>query len=359
MKTHNLTLFGIKEIRWSIHLLAVRQRLKTLAGIVVATNRKYIWKNLAGFCALITISLALAAWIADAESTKTGPNNKEIRQDACSRTSLDALNSCQTSAQSAYSLSLGNCDNIPDPGARKQCQQEALATLHQALQTCQDQFVARQQLCGLLGGGPYNPVIDPADFGGPIDNSYFPLIPGRTLIYEAHTVDGIKRNVVTTTHDTVQILGVTCVQVHDVVYLNGERIEDTLDWFAQDHQGNVWYFGENTLEISNGLVVSTEGTFTSGVNGAKPGIIMEAHPAIGDAYRQEFVLGTGEDSEQVVGLDKTVHVPYGTFNHCLEIKETTALEPTVIVHDFYAPGIGPVMSLESGERLELVQIVNE
>jgi hypothetical protein len=359
MKTHNLTLFGIKEIRWCIHLLAGHQRLKTLAVVLVATNRKYIWKKLAGFCTLIIISLVLAAWIADAELTKAGPNAKEIQQDACSRTSLDALNSCRTSAQSAYSLSLGNCDNIPDPGARKQCQQEALVTLHQALQTCQDQFVARQQLCGLLGGGPYNPVIDPGNFGGPIDNPYFPLIPGRTLIYEAHTVDGIKRNTVTTTHDTVQILGVTCVQVHDVVYLDGERIEDTLDWFAQDHEGNVWYFGENTLEISNGLIVSTEGTFTSGVNGAKPGIIMEAHPAIGDAYRQEFVLGTGEDSEQVVGLDKTVHVPYGTFDHCLEIKETTALEPTVIVHDFYAPGIGPVMSLESGERLELVQIVNE
>jgi hypothetical protein len=359
MKTHNLTLFGIKEIRWCIHLLAGHQRLKTLAVVLVATNRKYIWKKLAGFCTLIIISLVLAAWIADAELTKAGPNAKEIQQDACSRTSLDALNSCRTSAQSAYSLSLGNCDNIPDPGARKQCQQEALVTLHQALQTCQDQFVARQQLCGLLGGGPYNPVIDPGKFGGPIDNPYFPLIPGRTLIYEAHTVDGIKRNTVTTTHDTVQILGVTCVQVHDVVYLDGERIEDTLDWFAQDHEGNVWYFGENTLEISNGLIVSTEGTFTSGVNGAKPGIIMEAHPAIGDAYRQEFVLGTGEDSEQVVGLDKTVHVPYGTFDHCLEIKETTALEPTVIVHDFYAPGIGPVMSLESGERLELVQIVNE
>jgi len=320
-----------------------------------SSNRKYIWKKLAGFCALITIGSAL---VGHAELTK-GPNTKQAKQDACSRTSLDALNSCRTSAQSVYSLSLGNCDNIPDLAARQQCQQEALATLHQALETCQDQFVARPQLCGLLGGGPYNPVIDPANFGGPIDNPYFPLIPGRTLIYEAHTVDGIKRNTVSATHETVQILGITCVQVHDVVYLNGERIEDTLDWFAQDHQGNVWYFGENTLEISNGLVVSTEGTFTSGVNGAKPGIIMEAHPAVGDAYRQEFVLGTGEDSEQVVSLDKTVRVPYGTFDHCVEIEETTALEPTVIVHDFYARGIGPIMSLESGERLELVQIVNE
>ena len=116
--------------------------------------------------------------------TATGPNTKETQQDACSRTSLDALNSCRTSAQSAYSLSLGNCDNIPDPAQRGQCHQDAQATLQVALQTCQDQFVARQQLCGLLGGGPYNPVIDPANFGGPIDNPYFPLIPGRTLIYE-------------------------------------------------------------------------------------------------------------------------------------------------------------------------------
>src|ERR1043166_8464954 len=126
-----------------------------------ASNRKYIWKKLAGFFALVTISLAFAAWIADAELGKTGPNTKETQQNACSRTSQDALNSCRASAQSAYSLSLGNCDNIPDPAARQQCQEEALATLQQAQQTCQDQFVARQQLCGLLGGGAYNPVIDP------------------------------------------------------------------------------------------------------------------------------------------------------------------------------------------------------
>ena len=101
--------------------------------------------------------------------------------------------------------------------------------------------------------------------------------------------------------------------MNDVVYLDGSVIEDTLDWFAQDHEGNVWYFGENTLSIEGSLVVSVEGTFTAGINGAKPGIIMEAHPAIGDAYRQEFVLGSGEDTEEVVGLDKTVRVPYGTF----------------------------------------------
>src|SRR5262245_1315321 len=110
-----------------------------------ASNTNYPWKKLAGFCALVTTSLALAAWIADAESTKTGPNTNQTHRDPCSRTSLDALNSCRGTAQSAYSLSLGNCDNIPGPAARQQCQQEARATLHRALPACEEQFVARQQ----------------------------------------------------------------------------------------------------------------------------------------------------------------------------------------------------------------------
>jgi len=320
------------------------------------------WKRLpklTAICVLVLISSAFAGSMVVVQKLKPGSAAETAQPNACSQTSQHALDSCRAAAQSEYTLTLGNCDNIPNSAARRQCRDQALTTLHEAQQTCQAQFAARMQLCSVLGGEPYNPVIDPANFGGPIDNPYFPLEPGRTLIYEAHTPDGLKRNDVTTTHDTVEILGVTCVQVHDVVYLDGSVIEDTLDWFAQDHEGNVWYFGENTLSIEGGLVVSVEGTFTAGINGAKPGIIMEAHPAIGDAYRQEFVLGSGEDTEEVVGLEKTVRVPYGTFEHCLEIKETTALEPDVIVHDFYAPGIGPVMSLESGERLELIQIVNK
>jgi hypothetical protein len=149
------------------------------------------------------------------------------------------------------------------------------------------------------------------------------------------------------------------VEVHDVVYTNGEVTEDTLDWFAQDKDGNVWYFGENTLKIADGLVVSVEGSFKAGVDGARPGIIMKAHPAIGDFFRQEFVLEQGEDVEEVIGLNESVTVAYGSFNHCVKVQETTALEPDTIVHDFYAPGIGPVLSVEmpSNERLELVQII--
>ena len=281
--------------------------------------------------------------------------------DACQATSQAARRSCETGASSDFALALGNCANVTDPSERKACQQQAVADRKAAQQLCEDQFVAHQELCKRLGDAPYDPAIDPANFGGAIDNPYYPLIPGRTLIYEAKTADGLKQNLVAATHNTRVILGVTCVEVHDVVFVNGARVEDTLDWFAQDKQGNVWYFGENTEEIADGLVTSVEGSFMAGVEGAKPGIIMKAHPAVGDLYRQEFVLNQGEDTEEVIALDETVRIALGTFEHCVQIRETTALEPNIIVNDFYAPGIGPVLDIEGppNERLELVKITTE
>src|SRR5207249_2353307 len=128
--------------------------------------------------------------------------------------------------------------------------------------------------------------------------------------------DGVETNVVFATHNTKVILGVTCIEVHDTVTLNGELTEDTLDWFAQDKQTNVWYFGENTKQLEGGLVVGLEGAFTSGVDGAKPGIVMEGNPKVGDFYRQEFSLGEAEDQAEVVSLNESVTVPKGTFNNC-------------------------------------------
>jgi hypothetical protein len=281
--------------------------------------------------------------------------------DFCQLTSRKGLRSCKAGAQSDYWLAIAKCENLADPAARKDCRKQAWAELKDALRTCKEQLAARQAVCDRLGGAPYDPVIVPTNFVTRIDNPYFPLTPGTTRIYMAQTARGVVSNVVATTHNTVVILGVTCVEVHDVVYTDGEVTEDTLDWFAQDKDGNVWYFGENTLEVTGGLVVSVEGSFMAGVDGARPGIIMKAHPAIGDYFRQEFVLEQGEDVEEVIGLNESVTVAYGSFNHCVKIQETTALEPDIIVHDFYAPGVGPVLSVDmpSNERLELVQITKD
>jgi hypothetical protein len=281
--------------------------------------------------------------------------------DVCRLTSQAAWGSCRAGAQSDYWLAIAKSENLSDPAARRKSRKQALAELRDALRTCKEQLAARQMVCDRLDGAPYDPVIVPENFVTNIDNPYFPLTPGTTRIYVAQTAHGVVSNVVATTHNTVVILGVICVEVRDVVYTDGEVTEDTLDWFAQDKDGNVWYFGENTLEIADGLVVSVEGSFKAGVDGARPGIIMKAHPTIGDAFRQEFVLEQGEDFEEVIALNKSVTVPYGSFNHCVKVRETTALEPDTIVHDFYAPGIGPVLSIEmpSNERLELMQIIRE
>jgi hypothetical protein len=157
------------------------------------------------------------------------------------------------------------------------------------------------------------------------------------------------------------IAGVTCIEVHDSAFTNGALTEDTLDWFAQDKDGNVWYFGENTQELEDGLITTIEGTFMAGVNGDKPGIVMKAHPAVGDFYRQEFSLGNAEDYAETLSLNESVTVPFGSFDHCLRSQETTPLEPDLLEDKFYAPGVGSVLEVDenTGERTELIKIVTE
>ena len=201
-------------------------------------------------------------------------------------------------------------------------------------------------------------MIHPSNFVPQVDNPYFPLPPGTTFVYESHIGQHLQQNPVSVTHNTRVIDGVTCVEVHDTVMMDGQLTEDTLDWFAQDRDGNVWYFGENTHELANGLITTIAGGFMAGVNNDKPGIIMEAHPAIGDFYRQEFSLNNAEDLAEIVSLTETVTVPVGTFHHCLKSKETESLDPNALEYKFYAPGVGNVLVIDArtGQRTELVQI---
>ena len=280
------------------------------------------------------------------------------RVDFCRQTAQDVLMSCQAGAQSDYSLALGKCDNLSDPAARDACRTQASADLQDARQTCQTQENTRLAACQRLGGAPYDPVIDPSNFVPQVDNPYFPLRPGTTFIYEGHTAKGFEHDEFAVTRNTRVILRVTCVEVHDTVTVDGELTEDTLDWFAQDRDGNVWYFGENTHELEDGLITTIDGTFMAGVNGDKPGIIMKAHPAIGDFYRQEFSLSNAEDFAETVSLAASVTVPAGTFHNCLKSKETTPLETDLLEYKFYAPGVGNVLTVDArtGDREELVQI---
>jgi hypothetical protein len=282
----------------------------------------------------------------------------EAATDFCQETSQRALDACQDAAESARSVALGKCENISDPAGRTDCRKQATADFQDALQTCQDGYASRQAACQKFGPARYDPIIEPANFVRRVTNPFFPLPPGQTFVYEGHTKDGFVHNDFIVTRKTKVILGVTCTEVHDLVYLDGVLAEDTLDWYAQDSQGNVWYFGENTAELENGRPVTLAGTFTAGVNGDKPGIIMEAYSVLGDFYRQEFSLANAEDNALVVSLDATVNVPAGVFHHCLKTEETTPLEPDALEHKYYAAGVGNVLTVDvrNGDKIKLVKI---
>jgi hypothetical protein len=194
----------------------------------------------------------------------------------------------------------------------------------------------------------YAPHINPSEFTTKVDNEYLPMKPGTTFVYKG----GQERDEMAVTHHTKKVIGVECVVVDDRAWEGGQLIEKTYDWFAQDKEGNVWYFGEDTKEYKNGKLTSTKGSWEAGVDGAKPGIIMEAHPKVGHSYRQEYYKGEAEDMAKVLSLNDSVKVPYGSFDHVLVTKEWTPLEPSYSEHKYYARGVGQVY----GGGSELVDV---
>jgi hypothetical protein len=161
------------------------------------------------------------------------------------------------------------------------------------------------------------------------------------------------------TSETKRVLGVTTVVVRDGAFVDGKLVEDTRDWYAQDQDGNVWYFGEDTKEYKNGKVTGTAGSWQAGAKGAKPGIIMKARPRVGETYRQEFLKGEAEDMATVLSVAGRATVPLRAFDKVVLTKDFSPIEPDVVEHKFYAPGVGVVLeTLVKGgsERLELVSM---
>jgi hypothetical protein len=193
---------------------------------------------------------------------------------------------------------------------------------------------------GALSGSKYDPEIDPADFTSEITNPYFPLVPGTTFVYEGTSEGKAELDTVKVTSETRPILGVDCIIVHDVVSQEGVVVEDTFDWYAQDKDGNVWYFGEDTRELdARGRVKTTEGSWEAGQHGAQPGIVMTAHPEVGDSYREEYRKGVAEDRGRIIRVGETRTTPTDSY-HDVVVAERTRLEPKIVEHKEYAPGIG-------------------
>ena len=183
-------------------------------------------------------------------------------------------------------------------------------------------------------GGTYSPKVT---------NAWFPLTPGTELVYTGTKDSKATRDVVRVTRQTITIAGARCVVVRDLLYEGGKLEERTSDYYTQDRVGNVWYFGEDTAELSaSGKVTSREGTWRAGRDGAKPGIYMPAHPQVGQTGRQEYLKGHAEDHFRVVSLNANVRVPFVSSRSALETHEWTPLEPGTLDQKIYVRGIGTV-----------------
>lgn len=211
-------------------------------------------------------------------------------------------------------------------------------------------------------GGPaqpeeYSPQLNPADFVSYVNNPYFALIPGMIYTYEGVSEDGIERIEVAVLNETRMVAGIRARVVHDLVWKNGNLIEDTLDWYAQDKKGNVWYLGEDSKEIVAGKVASTKGSWETGVDGAKPGIIMKASPVAGEPYRQEYYKGEAEDMAMVTARSVNVSVAYRNYTGCLQTKEWNPLEEGSTEFKYYCPEAGGLILETSEDGSEVVQLI--
>jgi len=188
------------------------------------------------------------------------------------------------------------------------------------------------------------PTPDPTDFIEGIDNPYLPLQPGNEWVYEV-TGDQPGTITVTVTDETREVAGVTTTVVRDIVTdADGEVVEETSDWFAQDADGNVWHFGSS-------------GSWEAGVDGAQAGLAMAATPRVGDGYQQEFDDGEAEDRAEVLALDESLQLGSGSYDSLLVTEDTTPLAPDLVERTYYARGTGLVYeeTITGGtEQVELV-----
>jgi hypothetical protein len=346
----------------------------------------------------IILFIALLGLVITPAPTLAGGKGKHWHPRSCSKTASSAYLACQYEVRDDYWIAKGNCYNEEEDQA--ECFAEAKEAYKEAKEECWDQLEARKEVCELVGEEPYDPAFTEFEYRGfPIPeaelNLYFPLTVGNRWVYKGVSEDDdgelvYEKDTVEVIRATKLIEGVSCIVVNDVVEECEEEdlqdctdIEDTDDWYAQIINGDVWYFGEiaKNFETSEGdnppvpELVDIEGSWKTGRDGAKPGLLIEADPQLGNAYRQEMLLGEAEDVAEILSVNYVFgeeeeydeQVPEDLANElcgtdpssssCVVTRELSALEPGVEELKYYAPGIGVFLevNLETGETVRLVE----
>jgi hypothetical protein len=301
---------------------------------------------------------AVAALLLLPTTSAAPPPGNPAPHHPCTTIAVLGLESNRHELREELLIRLATCVNLTAGDELTDCFQDALDDYNDGLDEAQEVYDARLELCDLIGEVKHDPDIDPADFVQGIHNPLLPFERGRTWTYEADTGGELEVVEIAVLADTIEIEGVECTIVRDTVTVDGVLLEDTFDWYAEDTDGNVWYFGELAMNYEDGLLVDLDGSWRAGVDGARPGIVMFADPVVGTTYRQELLLGEAEDAATILADSVDVTVPAGTFCDCLQTEDFTPLEPGVTEYKVYAPGVGLVLEVDpmTGEMLELVQM---
>jgi len=289
---------------------------------------------------------------------------------ACSSAAVSMARACAVDVIDDLFEGTAICTDILDDGDRADCVADVDLERLETEEECEDVFDARLALCDDLDDAAHDPMfgeafagnfVNPLEIGDTVPaNPWFPLQTGNHWLYlgEDESIE------VTVTAETKLIDGVTCVVVVDVASEDGEVVEITRDWYAQDSDGNVWYCGEiaRNFELFDGdapetpELVDIDGSWKAGRDGSEPGILLPFEPEIGDIFRQELSYGEAEDVVEIISIDADEAAPGGACAaNCLMTADTTPLEPDVEENKVYVPGIGLIVEIdtETGERVEL------
>jgi hypothetical protein len=204
-------------------------------------------------------------------------------------------------------------------------------------------------------------ALDPAGFSATFTNEYFAATPGLMYIYERYGEDGGARVTLAPTTQTRVVMGVECAVFTGYAYMDDPKNRshtDTIAWYAEDRVGNVWCFGQQVTEYGGDEVVGTAGSWEAGINGTVPTIVMKGQPRLGDVYHQGYVDGRAEIMAEVLEVDATIEIQYGSFERVVKIEESTSFEPGVTKVKYYAPELGLVLVEEVGTSSIIEQLID-
>jgi hypothetical protein len=323
------------------------------------------------------LALVAVACLAAAVATSAHAKGGAPKPSWCTQTAVLQMAACGNEVKDDFFAASAICLNLADPAEREACQDDAEDGFGEASQLCKDQLAARRDVCKKIGEGRYDPDFDPAHFDDDftaltMPNPFQPLAIGNHWEYEG----GDETIVIDVLDQTKEIEGVTCIVVRDTVYEDGDLVEDTDDWFAQNENGDVHYCGEisKNYEFFDGddpelaELVDIEGSWKAGRDGAKPGLLVPKDPEVGDTYRQEWAPGNAEDMATVLSttygygndpvLDQLVPQDLAEDlcdDDCRVTREFSPLSPGGFERKYYAPGIGLFLEVHpgSGEVVEL------